>query len=74
MKVTKATPTKTPSAKDLLEHYEQGLDVTFPTTPHAAYERRLIFDHLVEPPLPLLASVTRRSPVRYATFSRNAGC
>ncbi len=46
----KAPPTKTPSAKDLLEQYEHGLDVTFPTNPHAAYERRLIFDHLVEPP------------------------
>ena len=46
----KATSTKTPSVKDLLEQYEHGLDVTFPTTPHAAYERRLIFDHLVEPP------------------------
>src|SRR5262247_1754821 len=41
---------KTPSMKDLLEQYEEGLDVTFPTTPHAAYERRLIFDHMVEPP------------------------
>ena len=29
---------KTPSVKDLLEQYEQGLDVTFPTTPHAAYD------------------------------------
>jgi starch phosphorylase len=46
----KAPPTKTLSVKDLLKHYEQGLDVTFPTNPHAAYERRLIFDHLVEPP------------------------
>ena len=46
----KAPSTKTPSVKDLLEQYEHGLDVTFPTTPHAAYERRLIFDHLVEPP------------------------
>ena len=45
-----ASSTKTPSVKDLLEQYEHGLDVTFPTTPHAAYERRLIFDHLVEPP------------------------
>ena len=42
--------TKTPSVKDLLEQYERGLDVTFPTTPHAAYERRLIFDHMIEPP------------------------
>ena len=33
-----------------MEQYEQGLDVTFPTTPHAAYERRLIFDHMIEPP------------------------
>src|SRR5262245_43013049 len=41
---------KTPSMKDLLEQYEQGFDVTFPTTPHAAYERRLIFDHMIEPP------------------------
>src|SRR5262245_42777035 len=39
---------KTLSAQDLLEQYEQGLDVTFPTTPGAAYERRLIFDHMVE--------------------------
>ena len=46
----KASATKTPSAKDLLKHYEQGLDVTFPTNPQAAYERRLIFDHLVGPP------------------------
>ena len=45
-----APSTKTPSVKDLLEQYEQGLDVTFPTTPYAAYERRLIFDHLIEPP------------------------
>jgi glycogen phosphorylase len=45
-----ARSTKTPSVKDLLEQYEKGLDVTFPTTPHAAYERRLIFDHVVEPP------------------------
>ena len=45
-----ASSTQTPSVKDLLEQYEQGLDVTFPTTPHAAYERRLIFDHMVEPP------------------------
>jgi starch phosphorylase len=45
-----APSTTTPSVKDLLEQYEQGLDVTFPTTPHAAYERRLIFDHVVEPP------------------------
>src|SRR5215510_467706 len=45
-----APSTKTPSMKDLLEQYEQGLDVTFPTTPHAAYERRLIFDHMIEPP------------------------
>src|SRR5262245_16893092 len=46
----KARSTETPSTKDLLDHYEHGLDVTFPTTPHAAYERRLIFDHVVEPP------------------------
>ena len=46
----KAPATKTLSVKDLLKQYEQGLDVTFPTNPHAAYERRLIFDHLVEPP------------------------
>src|SRR5882724_12424371 len=45
----KAPATKTPSVKDLLKQYEQGLDVTFPTHPHAAYERRLIFDHLIEP-------------------------
>src|SRR6266850_5505839 len=45
-----APPTKTLSVKDLLKQYEQGLDATFPTNPHAAYERRLIFDHLVEPP------------------------
>src|SRR5262245_62143285 len=45
-----APSAKTPTVKDLLEQYEQGLDVTFPTTPHAAYERRLIFDHVVEPP------------------------
>src|SRR5499427_9901937 len=45
-----APSTKTPSMKDLLEQYEQGFDVTFPTTPHAAYERRLIFDHMIEPP------------------------
>jgi starch phosphorylase len=38
------------SLQDLLKHYEHGLDVTFPTHPHAAYERRLIFDHVVEPP------------------------
>jgi hypothetical protein len=42
-------PTKTLSLQDLLKQLEQGLDVTFPTHPHAAYERRLIFDHLVEP-------------------------
>ncbi len=47
----KAPSTKTPlTFKDLLEHYEHGLDVTYPTSPHAAYERRLIFDHVVEPP------------------------
>jgi glycogen phosphorylase len=51
-----APPTKTLSVKDLLKQYEQGLDVTFPTNPHAAYERRLIFDHLVEP----LASTLRQ--------------
>jgi glycogen phosphorylase len=45
----KARSTKASSVKDLLEQYEKGLDVTFPTTPHAAYERRLIFDHMVEP-------------------------
>src|SRR5499433_551714 len=45
-----APSTKTPSIEDLLEQYEHGLEVTFPTTPHAAYERRLIFDHMVEPP------------------------
>src|SRR5215813_92557 len=45
-----APSTKTPSANALMEQYEQGLDVTFPTTPHAAYERRLIFDHMIEPP------------------------
>jgi starch phosphorylase len=44
------SPIKTPSVKDLLEQYEKGLDVTFPTTPHSAYQRRLIFDHVVEPP------------------------
>jgi starch phosphorylase len=43
-----APPTETLSVKDLLTQYEQGLDVTFPTQPHAAYERRLIFDQLVE--------------------------
>jgi starch phosphorylase len=46
----RAVSNKTPSMMDLLEQYEKGLDVTFPTTPHAAYERRLIFDHVVEPP------------------------
>ena len=46
----KAPSTKTPSVKDLLEQYEKGLDVTFPTTPHSAYQRRLIFDHVIEPP------------------------
>src|SRR5215468_9957381 len=45
-----APSTKTPSVNALMEQYEQGLDVTFPTTPHAAYERRLIFDHMIEPP------------------------
>jgi glucan phosphorylase len=45
----KARSTKTPSVKDLLEQDENGLDVTFPTAPHAAYARRLIFDHVVEP-------------------------
>src|SRR5262245_48936090 len=45
-----ARSTKTPSVQDLLEQYDQRLDVTFPTSPHAAYERRLIFDHVVEPP------------------------
>jgi starch phosphorylase len=44
-----APPTETLSVKDLLTQYEQGLYVTFPTQPQAAYERRLIFDHLVEP-------------------------
>jgi glycogen phosphorylase len=44
-----APPTETLSVKDLLKQYEQGLYVTFPTNPHAGYERRLIFDHLVEP-------------------------
>jgi len=29
----KAPATKTPSVKDLLKQYEQGLDVTFPTHP-----------------------------------------
>jgi hypothetical protein len=45
-----ARSTSSLSVQDLLEQYEQGLDVTFPTTPRAAYERRLIFDHVVEPP------------------------
>ena len=45
-----APPTTHLSLQDLLKHYEHGLDVTFPTHPHAAYERRLIFDHVVEPP------------------------
>ncbi len=44
-----APRTETLSVKDPLTQYEQGLDVTLPTQPHAAYERRLIFDHLVEP-------------------------
>jgi starch phosphorylase len=37
------------SLQDILRQYEQGLDVTFPADPLAAYERRLIFDHLIEP-------------------------
>jgi starch phosphorylase len=41
---------KTSSVTDLLEQYEQGFDVTFPTNPHAAYARRVIFDHMIEPP------------------------
>ncbi len=67
---------KTPSVKDLLEQYEQGLDVTFPTTPHAAYDRRLIFDHMIEPP----ASTLRQrfeaiaNALRDLTCWHNAGC
>jgi glycogen phosphorylase len=44
-----ARPTKALSLQDLLKQYEYGLDVTVPADPHAAYERRLIFNHLVEP-------------------------
>jgi starch phosphorylase len=32
-----------------MQQYEHGLDVSFPTDPHSAYERRLTFDHLIEP-------------------------
>jgi starch phosphorylase len=32
-----------------MQQYEHGLDVSFPTDPYAAYERHLIFDHLIEP-------------------------
>jgi glycogen phosphorylase len=45
-----APATETLSVKDLLKQCEQGLDVSFPTNPPVACERRLIFDHLVEPP------------------------
>ena len=66
---------KTPSVKDLLEHYEQGLDVTFPTNPRAAYERRLIFDHMVEPPTSTLRQRFEAiAGGRCATFWHNAGC
>jgi hypothetical protein len=34
---------KTVSVQDLLAQYEQGLDVTFLTTPQASSEHRLIF-------------------------------
>jgi glycogen phosphorylase len=47
-------PPKALSLQDLLKQYECGLDVTFPADPYAAYERRLIFDHLVEPTAPTL--------------------
>ena len=45
-----APATETLSVKDLLKQCEQGLDVSFSTNPPVACERRLIFDHLVEPP------------------------
>src|SRR5688500_8201984 len=41
--------TTTLSLQKLMQQYEHGLEVSFPTDPHSAYERRLIFDHLIEP-------------------------
>jgi starch phosphorylase len=42
-------PSQARVSQELLNQYEYGLDVTFPADPHAAYERRLVFDHVVTP-------------------------